>query len=35
MTTAAIAHLEFDDDWDALGKGSGRLVQVVRARELR
>ena len=34
MTTAAIARFEFKDDWDALGKGSGRLVQLVRAREL-
>ena len=34
MTTAAIAYLRFDGGWDALERGSGRLVDLARPREL-
>ena len=34
MTTAAIAHIRFDDDWPAIGPTSGRLHSLVRPREL-
>jgi len=34
MTTSAIAHLRFDDDWSAIGPTSGRLHALVRPREL-
>ena len=34
MTTAAIAHIRFDDAWPAIGPTSGRLHSLVRPREL-
>ena len=34
MTTAAIAHLQFESGWSDLGPTSGRLAALVRPREL-
>ena len=34
MTTAAIAHYAFDEEWSEIGRGSGRLLTLVRPREL-
>lgn len=34
MTTAAVAHLAFDEEWSGVGRGSGRLLALVRPSEL-
>ena len=34
MTTAAIAHFQFDSGWSDLGQGAGELVALVRPREI-
>ena len=34
MTTAAIAHLAFHEEWSGVGRGSGQLLSLVRPREL-
>lgn len=34
MTTAAIAHFAFDEEWSAIGRASGRLLTLMRPRQL-
>lgn len=34
MTTAAIAHFAFDEEWSGVGRASGHLLSLVRPREL-
>jgi phosphohistidine phosphatase len=34
MTTAAVAHLAFNEEWSGIGRGSGHLLHLVRPREL-